>query len=532
MGSEQPTAEEVRRNSEALVQHVLDQGTALPRRTRDAAEVVQHLCDAACEVGSEPGLERVVELCGALERRRLTPEQRAWLLYTQGNAWSGLDKIRGSVGSQTAIAERPDRQKAIVCYRRAMTHGGAGALPDEQYCPLVTNLGNEYFASGRFVEAIACYDRAIERNASFGMALGSRASSWLTSAELCARCGYDGQAAVLLRCAVDGLEQALREPMWPSETSQWAERLEHAHSMVPSADLLTRPMDLSGRSLGQCPEEVAYRSWGLAERLFLNPLNDLGGVSIAAHDCLLPPPAILSRGDMMGHLGLFNHMKQEFVAARFLAWSGLQDGDCHWADRHVALLNTLDYPAYGLRVEMLKLAFRSAYSILDKMAVFLNRYLRLGIPDRRVAFRSLWYKDQGPGKGVRPDLGDRSSWALQGLFWLAKDLGDTGEWQECIEPDAREVSELRNHAEHRYLKLHFIGPDAGADGRVHDRWAHSVSLGDFAAKTLALLRRVRAALMYLCFAIHDEERRRARDRPADSPVLPLCVDPWEDEWKK
>ena len=65
------------------------------------------------------------------------------------------------------------------------------------------------------------------------------------------------------------------------------------------------------------------------------------------------------------------------------------------------MFNTLDYPSYSLAVERMKAAFRMAYSLFDKIAYFLNEYLRLGIPERNVSFRTLWYEDQQKKKGLK-----------------------------------------------------------------------------------------------------------------------------------
>jgi hypothetical protein len=45
---------------------------------------------------------------------------------------------------------------------------------------------------------------------------------------------------------------------------------------------------------------------------------------------------------------------------------------------NVLLPNTLDYPSYALAVERQRTAFRVAYSLLDKIAFFLNDYFSVG----------------------------------------------------------------------------------------------------------------------------------------------------------
>ena len=78
-------------------------------------------------------------------------------------------------------------------------------------------------------------------------------------------------------------------------------------------------------------------------------------------------------------------------------FEGIHSHTMHFSDRDVLLYNTLDYPSYALAVEKLKSAFRSAYSLLDKVAFFLNDYA--SVPVANVSFRSVWYIGQMQKEG-------------------------------------------------------------------------------------------------------------------------------------
>jgi hypothetical protein len=121
--------------------------------------------------------------------------------------------------------------------------------------------------------------------------------------------------------------------------------------------------------------ERAYRRWCLDNILFLSPLNDIEAASTAARDIMSLPNFITEINGPPIVVGMFNELKQEFVSARWMLWEGVWLDESHFSDREVLLYNTLDYPAYGLSVEKVKIAFRMAYSILDKIAYFLNHYL-------------------------------------------------------------------------------------------------------------------------------------------------------------
>jgi hypothetical protein len=197
----------------------------------------------------------------------------------------------------------------------------------------------------------------------------------------------------------------------------------------------------------------------------------------------------------------------------------------HFSDKGVLLIDTLDCPAYSLAAEKVRLAFRAAYSIFDKIAFFLNAYLGLGIEPGQVVFRTLWYeRDAKRGcRLLRSCFADYENWPMRGLFWLAKDLfSDDPDFREATAADARDLQEIRNRLEHRFLKLHEATPSAPGDELT---W--SVARRDFEEKTLRVLKLARAALIYLSLGMHREERlreqRQAR-RTATPVTLPTMPD--------
>jgi hypothetical protein len=282
-------------------------------------------------------------------------------------------------------------------------------------------------------------------------------------------------------------------------------------------------------SLGKSRGERNYRAWALRERLCLNPLNDLGGLSIAAHDPLAPVSIVTKVGEGPHLFGFFNTMKQEYASSRFFLYQGLHRRGVHFADRQVKLANTMDYPVHGLRTDEMKVAYRLSYSLLDKIANFLNVYFDLGIPDRQVSFRNVWFM---PKKStVRPPFGNLPNWPLRGLFWISKDLFERRkEHSAVLEPDARELADVRHAMEHKHLKVvEWIG-DAGSAAPYPDPTARLITPEDLARKALRMLRLARTALIHLTCGIATEERRRAGERTGITP--PMLLTDWDDEWKR
>ncbi len=343
--------------------------------------------------------------------------------------------------------------------------------------------------------------------------------------------------AVILNTAHRCLKDALTGPLDPGATEPFERTKKWIESVVKPAFLAQFPLKHK-HSLGKTTKERAYRKWCLENRLFLNPLNDLGPFSIGARDVLSTPSIIVGLHEGPYYQGFFNQMKQEFVSARYLYYEGLNDKEPHYSDRGVLLFNTLDYPEYSLASEKMKSAFRVAYSLFDKVAFFLNHYLSLGIPERQIYFRTFWFTRAKNARTLRSEFQNRKNWPLRGLFWLMKDLyDDSQEAGEALEPDAQLLAEIRNHLEHKYLKLHLDlwgGPAKAKDPILKalvDTLARSLYREDFVAKTLRLLKLARAALIYLSLAIHGEERERAKLRDPNMIVPPMFLDTWDDDWK-
>jgi hypothetical protein len=321
----------------------------------------------------------------------------------------------------------------------------------------------------------------------------------------------DGHQQVVAKLAFDAISRALTLPLERPEIQQRLQAtLRDLNSRVP-AGFFDEPVTLPATSLGKTKAEAAYRRWCLQRRLFLNPMNDVLDHDAVAHD-ILNLPALHGPIDEVRRarrwLRLFNAMKQEYIAARLLAYEAETASARHFADRELQLANTLDDTVYGVGVERSKVAFRLAYSVLDKVGFFVNDYFRLAVAERRVSFRMIWFQ-QG---GLREQFAGRRNLPLRGLFWLSKDLDAQGQvdLQESLDPDARGLAGLRNALEHRYVRVRQQTEQPSVDpfdGESADEAEESISAADLRAKTMQMLRKARAAMIYLSLAVRVEQGR-------------------------
>lgn len=508
----------------------VNEQTIIGLSNEEALDLIAQLVDQATDDAALDLVTHSLCLADKLEARGLHPPEIALLDYFRANAWACRYQQR--LGDRAAVwdFEQPEVRQQVFLLRRSMNSSGFVEMDALRRCQILTNLANQLDTLGRFVEARVYWSAALMIDPSFWMARANRGRGLMHYAAALYDPGHTEVFAFHAHCdlikAVElvSMNPHLGDSRLISFFSKSAEQVAHYYD-VEAISKAHKPDDWN---MGTEPMERAYRSWCLGNVLFLNPLNDIEEASIAARDIMSLPDFTTAINEPPIVVGMFNELKQEFVSARWLLWEGIQSDEPHLSDREVLLYNTLDYPAYGLSVEKVRIAFRMAYSILDKIAYFLNHYLALGIPEKRISFRTVWReKDNGP---VRDQFSKSENWPFRGLFWLSKDLFEE-DMRDSTEPEARALADLRNHLEHKYVKVHeVLLPSKSLGDSFYDTLAHAITRSDLEQRTLRLMQLVRSALIYLSLGMHREEQDRRKGK--DGLMAMMLLDPWRDEWKR
>ena len=497
-----------------------------------AIQALGILIDISCDLLRSEGFNHALKQSERLLSQDLSETQRSTIHYFVGNAWSGLRALKHSGQEKIWDWEQIEIENEILNFRLCNQCSIRSEQDSVRFCQTNTNLGNTLSHVGRFVDAILYWDMALRQNPTFGMALANKGFGLVSYA----RSLYDnGHVGVFLKFAYSLLKRGLQtDDIHTGGRTTFEQTAKDVEARV-GKEFLNEPLDMTNYSLGDSEAEQRYRRWCMDNHLFLNPLNDLSSCNIAARDILSCPSLYTSIDESSAsppaYFGFYNQIKQEYVSARYLFYDSAESSEPHYSDRDVLLYNTLDYPCYGLNSEKVKIAFRMVYSLFDKIAYFINEYLRLKIPDKKTSFKTLWYNKQQKSKGLRDEFADLKNWPFRGLFWLAKDLSENRrEYRESMEPDARSLVDIRNYLEHKYLTI--TEYDMSGIGDKVDKTrskVYSISRDDFALKTLRLMKLARAALIYLSLGVHIEERKRLSE--VDEIIAPMPLDVWDDEWK-
>lgn len=482
-------------------------------------DIVGQLFDFSFDNQNIDGIQKSFNLIEQIKIDKLSDIGKTNLFYDISNGWSYLRKLKYFNRSGAWSFQMEELTKEIYFLRKAVTSEGFAKVQKERQCQILTNLGNTFSFIGRFVEAQTYWNKAIDIIPLFSMAIGNKGYGLYHYGQILFD---DSHKSIFYNHAYHYLKDALELKQFlegdaENEFRQLIEYIERTYR----DDLYTKKFDLNGFNLGDNVELLEYRKWCLSNKLYINPINDLGANTIASHDCLNLSSIKIKIKSPPTFFSLYNQIKQEYATARFLLFNSIVKNDTHFSDEDVVILDTMETAVHSYNLEQAKLSFRVSYSILDKIAYLLNDYLNIGMASHKVSFRSIWQTNDK----LNSTFENSDNWALRGLYWLSKDVYET-DFKEVIEPKAQEISKIRNHIEHKCLKIIESKQLYESLFDTKNDISYVIERREFEQKTFNLLRLTRAAIIYLSLAIDHEEKKKPKDKEKTSPIQLSEIPHW------
>jgi hypothetical protein len=484
------------------------------RQDEDAVARTCSLSDLAVELGRKDSLACALAWHETLEQKGIRGEQAIVLDLSRANA------IAGERYGTAWQWEQPTLAREIFHLRRAISHQKFAQSSAVLRCMCLNNLGNRLRVAGRAIEALECWRRVLEVQPNFGMALVNRARMFANYAEALEDPGV--KALFLLMAHKEAMAAVVPTAFYANVRDEanrkMAKDLKEWVESVLDVKGIAAVDPFQGEDTAATKEECDYHHWCLVNCLYLNPLNDLGPYTVATSDSQGLAAHVIRVDSPHIFESFFDQMKQEYVSVRWLLYEGLTVKIPHFSDRDVLLQATEPRPSLSLAIEKVKAAYRISYSVFDKVGFFMNAYMGLSIPEKNVSFRSLWRTDEKKPI-IRKEFDLTGNWGFCALYWLAKDFFEKAN-DEVAEPQARGLSDIRNHIEHKYLRVTV----AESPTVPPDDLALMVSREQFEAKAMHLLKLARSALIYLAIGVGFEEQRREPGR-ASVPLEKIPATP-------
>ena len=443
-------------------------------------------------------------------------------------------KAKGPLGPETyydiangylelyALAVHTDGANVFDCEETvtaALRYGLRGAADGPR---ALTNLGNLYDEIGRPVEALGCYERALAIDPEFGMALGNKAMAIQTLAPVTRypvthliQAHQFCQAAIAQANSVAGagLDGSLE-----SFRTQDDEIVGYLTS-IGRADRLDQ--DLRHEPYDDSPLSEFVRFYGrfcLRHDLYLNThLADRQAAASIGDEIV---PVLTTRvgdsddrrsvDDIMFRL---NEILESYMTARMaLVQSQYVCDDFSAISRQTTLVNLEDGSASNIYVGHLKMAYKEAFAALDKIAVLINHYLELGLPEQQRYYGTVWYEHGPDGKPSDPRVlapeVKAAGYRHFGLYLLCKDL--------C----GSKYSDIRNALTHRYLRVYTADP----------RPKGAYLFDDLTATTIDAMYKVKCAIMYAALFVWSKENQKRGNHP--TAQAHLSTDQQLEQWKR
>jgi len=482
-------------------------------------DVVGKLFDFSLDNQNIEGIQKSFRLIEQINIDELSDVGKTNLYYDISNGWSYLRKLKYFNKSEAWSFQMEELTKEIYFLRKAISSEGFSKVQKERQCQILTNLGNSFSFIGRFVEAQAYWNVAIEIIPLFSMAIGNKGYGLFNYGQIL----FDNNhKAIFYNHSYHYLKYALElKQFLEGDAENGFRQLFNYIERTYQDDLYKEKFDLNDFNLVDNAELWEYRKWCLSSKLYINPINDLGNNSNASHDCLNLSSIIIKIKSPPTFFSLYNQIKQEYATARYLLFNSTCKNGPHISDEDVVILDTMETAIYSYNLEQAKLSFRISYSILDKIAYLLNDYLNIGMPLHKVSFRNIWQTNNK----LNSSFENSDNWSLRGLYWLSKDLYET-DFEEVMEPEAQEISKIRNHLEHKCLKIVESKQLYETMFDTDNDISYVIERKEFEQKTLKLLKLSRAAIIYLSLAIDHEEKKKPKNEEKTRPIQLNEIPQW------
>lgn len=444
--------------------------------------------------------------------------------YLLGESYNVL--IQKTCSPQEAQFNNPIVWKAVFYYRMALLYV-EGIFEKKQVALLVTaknqrynaliKLGDVYSHMGRLQDGVECYkDAALlypndyRWKFHFGFTLFNTHSYYERAAE---------------RFVVSLMKDLLRDCLDMKEYSQLANYVYDIIKDWESPDLNEdNPINF------EATEEGDYNHWVNQNVLRLNAYNDINFTSTLCQEDSLYFDGVFSpktEPDSWRRLfQMLNEIKQEYVSARYMLYSYfMKSGSSHVSDKNVRLADLYDRSNYSFHLELAKSAFRSLYSILDKIAFVLNEYLDLNMNPERVNFSNVWYENSKLYRIKEAILKYKSLYSLAGLLFIRNDIyGGADDYLQAKE--TKLLKKVRNAIEHRAIII-------VDDGMLEDDGSVlNISRMEFERVSINLIKTVRQAIFCFVNAVnHIEYDKKLEITKNGKMIIPQEIDSVKDDEK-
>ncbi len=430
---------------------------------------------------------------------------KANIHYNLANGYLSLYGLAERNIGIEAIPQSENLQKAKFHFRDALK------LCDEFNFDfkkqVFVNYGNCLNTLGRGVEALNAYDSALKLDNNFSMAIGNKAKALYFFADISGqyRKAVYLEAYQAIKSIINNQDLIVIGGLGAKKLFE--NELQKIETLFKDKNDLTKKLEHPKYSTTKLSEfEKFYLVFCAKEKLFLNfHIHDSQCESAITDPIFISLITKIEDNDTFYHLAKYiNQIKEDYAVARLLLiQSQFKREDFNNISRRTTFVNTLDYSQFNLYFGLLKSAFKEAYNILDKIAVFINDYYKLGLPEDKIYYTTIWQKD----KKIRDEILQSKNISLYALYDIYQDF-KAGHYKN--------IQDIRNASTHK--KLVIFDSILTDWNKKSDK--QNIGYDTMLSETVNLLRLTKSAIIYLVNFVNTEENKKR----GSGVVAPMFVD--------
>ncbi len=431
----------------------------------------------------------------------------ALIHYNLATGYSDLYNIEEKQLGITEIPKSKNLENAKLHFRKAFE---LGDIYNER---LWVNYGNCLKNIGRVVESIDAYNEALKYSKYFPNALLNKSRALRFFADVSGK--YRGaiyhESYQMLSPIIEskGIDIYTRE-IFENEREKIREDFKDKSIL----DRRFQHQEYDRKKLSKF--ELFYIDYCIKNKLFLNFHIHEDNCEESICDPIFIR-LITSVGDNTTFYKLaktINQIKEDYAVARLLlVQSQFKRKDFNNISLRTTFVNTLDYSQFNIYYGLLKSAFKDAYSIFDKIALFINEYLGLGIENKKIYYWTIWEKknENNPNKDnnyiIRDEILNTKNISLYALYDINKDFKT---------PYYGKLGNIRNAAQHQKLIIYdLVTPDKNKD-------YYCIEYDVFLEETIKIMKLAKSAIIYLINFVNIQEQRKLKG--LKGKVMPMFTD--------
>jgi hypothetical protein len=394
-------------------------------------------------------------------------------------------------------------------YWRSLKH-----IPDDHiddFLQLYVNLANTLNISSRISEALYYYDKAIETNSEFSPAYGNKSLclTWLNDLS-------NSASQKLFLEIYLGYENAVKYADSNSYQSiLWQNYLENSKKVLLQlkVDIDKEKDDLE--SLNEFNQLDSYRKFTLENYLSLSEHGLYCWCDGSARDNLTIPQIEQGLyGDYIPKMELIlNHLKSEYNFSRVMLYETINSmfNDYADIDHQACFTDLMINDLNGLHIEKIRQAFKSCFSMLDKIAKGICELYKLSKPKENIYFESFWKNNPDRWSKINEIVNP----GLFGLYSIATDLNsNNGEWAE--------FKKWRNSIEHGILIVKHNDDNIDPFNSTNFNSDITITnIHNFIASTKQLMQLVRSAIFCFVFCVRSEAKVQSEVKSNNTQQIKL-----------